>query len=94
MADQIAILVDSGTDVPDSYLKKYENIFIVPLRVIYPEGEYEDRIQISSEEIFARMPWEVPKTSLPDGGQITDAFHPDSRAHLTCFVWPVWIILN
>lgn len=20
------------------------------------------------------MPWEVPKTSLPDGGQITDAF--------------------
>lgn len=74
VTDQIAILVDSGTDVPDSYLKKYENIFIVPLRVIYPEGEYEDRIQISSEEIFARMPWEVPKTSLPDGGQITDAF--------------------
>lgn len=74
MEERIAILVDSGTDVPESYIQKYSNIYVVPLRVIYPEGEYEDRINITSEQIFARMPAEVPKTSLPDGGQIADVF--------------------
>ena len=43
MSEKIAILVDSGTDVPESYVQKYSNIYFVSLRVIYPEGEYEDR---------------------------------------------------
>ena len=75
MSEKIAILVDSGTDVPESYVQKYSNIYFVSLRVIYPEGEYEDRIDITSDQIFARMPHEIPKTSLPDGGQIADTFH-------------------
>ena len=75
MSEKIAILVDSGTDVPESYIQKYSNIYFVSLRVIYPEGEYEDRIDITSDQIFARMPHEIPKTSLPDGGQIADTFH-------------------
>lgn len=72
--ERIAVLVDSGTDVPESYMEQYPNLYMVPLRVLYPEGEYEDRISITSEEIFARMPAEVPKTSLPDGAQIADTF--------------------
>ena len=50
MSEKIAILVDSGTDVPESYVQKYSNIYFVSLRVIYPEGEYEDRIDITSDQ--------------------------------------------
>ena len=61
---KIAILVDSGTDVPQDYVEKYD-ITVLPLKVIYKEREYLSGVDISAEEIYARLKEEIPKTSLP-----------------------------
>ena len=72
-SEKIAILVDSGTDVPREYVDKYP-IYVAPLRIIYKEREYNDRLEISPEEVYARLGEEVPRTSLPETGIVKDLF--------------------
>lgn len=61
---KIAIIVDSGSDVPAALREKYD-MKMVSLNVIYPNEQYIDCVDIMPEEIYRRFPAEVPKTSLP-----------------------------
>jgi DegV family protein with EDD domain len=61
---KIAIVSDSTSDLTLETREKY-NIRILPLRVIYTDGEYKDRVDITPEEIYARFKEEIPTTSLP-----------------------------
>lgn len=67
--DKIAILVDSGSDVPQELLERH-HIFMIPLKVIFNEGEYLDGLTIDAQEVYRRLPTEIPKTSLPSGEQV------------------------
>lgn len=70
---KIAILVDSGTDVPREYLEKYP-IYVAPLKIIYQDREYNDRLEITPQEVYDRLEEEVPRTSLPDSGLVNGLF--------------------
>lgn len=64
--ETIAIVTDSACDLPASYLAECENLYVLPLQLVYPEGSYKSGVDIKSEEVFARMKrGEVPQTSLP-----------------------------
>ncbi len=71
--NKIAILVDSGMDVPPDFIKEH-SIFVAPLKIIYKDHEYNDRLDITPEEIYDRLHVEVPRTSLPDTGIVNDLF--------------------
>jgi DegV family protein with EDD domain len=71
--DKIAILVDSGTDVPKSYRDKY-NMYVAPLTIIYKDAEYHDGVDIQPEDVFARFATEIPSTSLPSPATIAGLF--------------------
>ncbi len=62
---KIAVLTDSCCDIP-AEIAAENDIFILPLKIIYPEGEYSDGVDISADQIYQRMPDKVPTTSLPD----------------------------
>lgn len=66
---KIAIIVDSGSDVPASLRQQY-NMKMVSLNIIYPEHQYVDCVDIQPEEIYRRFPGDVPKTSLPSVASI------------------------
>lgn len=70
---KIAIMVDSGTDVPPNYRKKY-GIYWLPLIINYSNRQCLDGIDITPREMYDLLPVEIPKTSLPDGGAIVDMF--------------------
>lgn len=61
---KIAIVADSTCDLTDEIIKQY-GIKILPLRVIYKDGEYRDRVDITPEQIYSRFNEEIPTTSLP-----------------------------
>lgn len=73
MNDRIALIVDSGTDVPISFIEKY-NIFVLPLIINYNNKSYYDGIDITSEEVYTRLSYEIPTTSLPDMQIIKNVF--------------------
>jgi len=71
--EKIGILVDSGSDVPREYRDRYD-MHVVPLRIIYKDGEYRDGIDIQPEDVFARFSEEIPTTSLPSPSTVAAAF--------------------
>lgn len=70
---KIAIMVDSGTDVPPNYRKKYD-IYWLPLMINYTNRQCLDGIDITPREMYELLPTEIPKTSLPDGKTIQNMF--------------------
>ncbi|MGX7352449.1 DegV family protein [Enterococcus canis] len=72
-AQKIAILVDSGTDVPQELVAEY-GMYMIPLKIIYKDHVYTDKVDITPEEVYERLPQEIPSTSLPDGETITKIF--------------------
>ena len=69
--DKIALLIDSGMDVPAKLIKEY-NIYVTPLKIIYKDREYLDGVDISAEEVYSKLTTEVPTTSLPTGSEIQE----------------------
>ena len=68
-----AVLMDSGGDLPYELCVE-EGIYYLPLHVIYPEKDYQDGIDIDPLMIYRRFPDEIPTTSTPSPGEITDMF--------------------
>lgn len=62
---KIKLLSDSSCDLSLETAERY-NIGLLPIKLIYKDGEYLDKITISSEEMYARLKKEIPTTSLPD----------------------------
>ena len=58
--EKIAILVDSGSDVPQNLVEKY-NMYVARLKILYKDGEYRDGTEISAEEVYSRLKEEIPK---------------------------------
>lgn len=61
---KIAIITDSASDLSLETLKE-NNINLFPLRIIYSDKEFEDKIDITSEEVYKSLDKEIPSTSLP-----------------------------
>ncbi|MCH4239311.1 MAG: DegV family protein [Oscillospiraceae bacterium] len=71
MAEKIAILVDSGSDLPEELKKKY-GIWTMNLRIVYGNEVYEDG-SLPPQTVYSRFPQEIPKTSTPNLLEVKDA---------------------
>ena len=71
--NDIAVLFDSGTDVPQEYVEKY-GMYMLPLTISYEQGTYHDRVDIEPQQVIDRLKEEIPKTSLPSMGEAADLF--------------------
>lgn len=71
--DKTAVMIDSGCDVPKEVRDKLD-IYILPLRVMYPEKDYEDDIDIDPQMVYRRFPKEFPNTSTPSMAEVQDLF--------------------
>lgn len=70
---RIAIITDSGTDVPAEYARDHD-IIVVPLRICYSDGTtYESGVDIQPADIIKRFEEEIPTTSLPSPQAIQQA---------------------
>lgn len=72
-AERIAILTDSGSDVPKEYRDRY-HMYSIPLMIIYRDAQYRDGIDIQPEDVYARFSEEIPSTSLPSPSLVADTF--------------------
>src|SRR5690625_250019 len=68
---RIAIVTDSGTDVPGQFGEE-RGVFVVPLAIQYTHGTFLDGVDIEADEVYARLATEIPTTSLPPGDLIAE----------------------
>ena len=79
-----AILTDSSCDLNKEQLKQ-ENLFLLPLKIIYSDKEFSDKIDITPKEVFTRLDTEIPTTSLASADYIhsvLDEIHSKGYTHI------------
>lgn len=85
-APRIALLTDSGTNVPPEKLEEY-GIYCAYLHVNYHDAQYREILDISAEEVQARFAQEIPHTSTPSPQEVEDCVEraiADGCDHLLC----------
>ena len=71
--NRIALLTDSTADLTDA-MRAGTPIYTVPLKIICPDGEFSDGVDIFAQDVYQRLRrGELPRTSLPEGGAVSDA---------------------
>ena len=67
---KIALLTDSCADISPE-LAAEAHIYVVPLRILCEDGEYQDGVDIHNADIYERLrAGELPKTSLPSTEEV------------------------
>lgn len=83
---KIALITDSACDLDLNTLRE-NNINLLPLRIIYSNGDYRDRIDISPQEVYDNLEKEVPKTSLPSAQEtekVLNKLEQEGYTHVIC----------
>lgn len=73
MKSKIALVTDSTCDLPGEILKEL-SIEFLPLKIIYGDKEYEDRVNITPNDVYRRFDEEIPTTSMPGPSEIKNKF--------------------
>ncbi len=71
----IRFIVDSTCDLPAGVMEKY-GILMLPLHVLLDEKDYRDKVDITTDEVFAAMHSGIlPKTSQVSPADLYQTFH-------------------
>jgi EDD domain protein, DegV family len=70
---KIALVTDSTSDLDKEIVDKYD-IKVLPLRIVYKDKEYIDRVNITPKEVYDNLHIEIPHTSLPSMQDIENLF--------------------
>jgi DegV family protein with EDD domain len=70
---KIALITDSTSDVDKEMIEKYD-LKVLPLRIIYKDREYIDRVTITPKQVYDNFAQEIPSTSLPSMKDMEDLY--------------------
>ena len=85
MSRSFAVVTDSTADLPDEWRGRYD-IEIVPLKVLFGQETFRDRVDITDEQFFARLAasTSLPTTSAPSPGEFAEVYRRLARDHEGC----------
>ncbi|MBI4300240.1 MAG: DegV family protein [Chloroflexi bacterium] len=71
----VSIVTDSTSDIPSEIAREL-SITVVPLKVHFGQEVYRDRVDISEEQFFEKLPQSpaLPTTSQPSAGEFAEAY--------------------
>lgn len=75
MPHTIALVTDSTCDIPAQWVEQYQ-IGVVPMTIIFGSETYLDRVEMTAEQFYARLPNEKhhPTTSQPTPQMFLEAY--------------------
>ncbi|RJX22136.1 MAG: DegV family protein, partial [Desulforudis sp.] len=71
--EKIALVTDSTCDLSLDELAEL-NFHLLPLKVVYQDRQYADRVEIQPDEVYATIDEEAPGTSTPSPGEALALF--------------------
>jgi DegV family protein with EDD domain len=78
-----AIITDSGANLTESFLEKHDNVFMIPLMIMIDGKAYRDQVDITSEEVYAKLDDHKVTTSLPSLDDLTETLNTIKEAGYT-----------
>lgn len=72
--NKIALITDSTCGLPKEYVNEYD-VKVVSLKILYKDKEFIDGINITPEEVYSKLPKELPTTSMPPVDDITSLYN-------------------
>ena len=80
-----AVVTDSTADLPGDWRTRY-GIEVVPLKVIFGNETFRDRVDITDDEFFRRLgsATKLPTTSAPSPGEFADVYRKLAQDHDGC----------
>ena len=78
-------MTDSTADLPDEWRTRYD-IEVVPLKVLFGNETFRDRVDMTDEEFFRRLAAssKLPTTSAPSPGEFADVYRRLAAHHDGC----------
>lgn len=67
---KVAVLTDSGSNLSLEFVKKHDNLFVVPLMIVIDGKSYRDQEEITAQEIYERIDEKNMSTSLPESNDL------------------------
>ncbi len=85
MKRSFAVVTDSTADLPAEWHEQF-GIEVVPLKVIFGQETFRDRVDITDEQFFSRLAASnvLPKTSAPSPGEFAQVYQRLARDHDGC----------
>ena len=85
MKRPFAVVTDSTADLPDAWRERY-GIEVVPLKVLFGEETFRDRVDMTDEEFFRRLvaSSKLPTTSAPSPGEFAEVYTRLARDYEGC----------
>ena len=85
MRRSFAVVTDSTADLPNEWRDRYE-IEIVPLKVLFGQETFRDRVDMTDEQFFRRLAasTSLPTTSAPSPGEFADVYRRLAQDHDGC----------
>ncbi len=85
MTRSFAVVTDSTADLPDEWRDRYD-VEVVPLKVIFGQETFRDRVDMTDEEFFRRLAASstLPTTSAPSPGEFAEVYRRLARDHDGC----------
>jgi DegV family protein with EDD domain len=80
-----AVVTDSTADLPDEWRARY-GIEVVPLKVIFGNETFRDRVDMTDDEFFRRLAaaTKLPTTSAPSPGEFAEVYRRLAADHDGC----------
>jgi DegV family protein with EDD domain len=85
MKRPFAVVTDSTADLPEEWRQRY-GIEVVPLKVLFGNETFRDRVDMSDDEFFRRLATatKLPTTSAPSPGEFAQVYERLARDFEGC----------
>ncbi|HKW72767.1 MAG TPA: DegV family protein [Candidatus Dormibacteraeota bacterium] len=85
MPRNFAVVTDSTADLPGAWRHQY-GIEVVPLKVLFGQETFRDRVDITDEEFFKRLAASstLPTTSAPSPGEFAEVYQRLAKDYESC----------
>jgi DegV family protein with EDD domain len=80
---KIAVLTDSGSNLSAEFIKKQDNLFVVPLMIVIDGKEFRDQVEISASEVYDKLDTNKVSTSLPSPQDLKDTLEEIKKKAFT-----------
>ncbi len=68
---KLAVITDSASNLLPETLKKYKDLYVVPLMIVIDGKNYRDQIEITAQEVYEKIDTHQITTSLPNLDDLT-----------------------